>query len=80
MTETQSSAQAARRAPYAPGSGEGRIQWIRPEGSGYVPPAAAARAPGRERSDRTTAMIVITLTMACTLLAIFDLFQLATGI
>jgi len=33
----------------------------------------------RERSERANAMIVIVLTLACTVLAIFDLFLLAAG-
>ena len=33
----------------------------------------------RERSERANAMIVIVLTFACTILAIFDLFLLASG-
>ncbi|HVA19941.1 MAG TPA: hypothetical protein VMU55_07190 [Solirubrobacteraceae bacterium] len=33
----------------------------------------------RERSERANALIVIGLTLACTVLAIFDLFLLASG-
>jgi hypothetical protein len=59
------------------GAGSG-IQWIPPE----VPAGAApgAQAGGRRgRSDNTTALIVIGLTFACTVLSLFDLFQLAAG-
>jgi hypothetical protein len=33
----------------------------------------------RERSERVNAMIVLVLTLACTVLAVFDLFLLASG-
>jgi len=33
----------------------------------------------KERSERANALIVIVLTLACTVLAIFDLFLLAAG-
>ena len=33
----------------------------------------------QERSERANALIVIVLTLACTVLAIFDLFLLAAG-
>jgi hypothetical protein len=33
----------------------------------------------RERTERANALIVIVLTLACTALAIFDLFLLASG-
>jgi hypothetical protein len=33
----------------------------------------------RERSERANAMIVLVLTLACTALAVFDLFLLASG-
>jgi hypothetical protein len=50
------------------------IQWIQPDA-----PTGAQAAGRRGRSDNTTALIVIGLTFACTVLAIFDLFQLAAG-
>jgi hypothetical protein len=54
------------------------IQWIPHEVPTRVAPGAQARGR-RGRSDNTTALIVIGLTFACTVLAIFDLFQLAGG-
>lgn len=33
-----------------------------------------------DRSEHTTALIVITLSLACTVLAIYDLFLLAAGV
>ena len=60
-------------------SGEATLRWIRPDTPNYMPPGAM-RDERRERGANTTAMIVIGLTLACTLLALFDLFQLASGL
>jgi len=61
-----------------PGAGSS-IQWIPQDGPTRVP-SGAQPANGRgERADNTTALIVIGLTFACTVLAIFYLFQLAAG-
>jgi hypothetical protein len=38
-----------------------------------------ATAAARERTDQTSALIVMGLTLSCTALSIFDLFQLATS-
>jgi hypothetical protein len=38
-----------------------------------------ATAAARERTDHTSALIVMGLTLSCTALSIFDLFQLATS-
>jgi hypothetical protein len=38
-----------------------------------------ATAAARERTDHTNALIVMGLTLSCTALSIFDLFQLATS-
>ena len=60
-----------------PGAGSS-VQWIAPEVPARVAPGAQGQGR-RGRSDNTTALIVIGLTFACTVLAIFDLFQLASG-
>ncbi len=54
------------------------VKWIRPDRPAYLPPPAS-KTSIRERSERANAMIVIVLTLACTVLAIFDLFLLASG-
>lgn len=54
------------------------VKWIRPEGPTYLPPAMP-KSQAAERSERANALIVIALTLACTGLAIFDLFLLASG-
>ena len=61
----------------APGASSS-IQWIAPEAPTRVAPGAQAGGR-RGRSDNTTALIVIGLTFACTVLSLFDLFQLAAG-
>jgi hypothetical protein len=38
-----------------------------------------SKPTARERSERANAMIVIWLTLACTAMAIFDLFLLASS-
>jgi hypothetical protein len=54
------------------------VKWIRPDRPAYLPPPAS-KAAIRERSERANALTVIVLTLACTVLAIFDLFLLASG-
>ena len=41
------------------------------------PEFAIATAKAKQRSDHTTALIVMGLTLSCTAMSIFDLFQLA---
>ena len=38
-----------------------------------------SKAQATERSERANALIVIVLTLACTVLALYDLFLLAAG-
>jgi hypothetical protein len=52
------------------------VQWIH---DGSASAARASLAAG-ERSERSVALIVIVLTLACTALAIFDLYLLASGV
>jgi hypothetical protein len=56
----------------------GGVHWIRPGQPQYVPPPMPTSA-AQESSERANALIVIVLTFACTILAIFDLFLLASG-
>ncbi len=54
------------------------VRVLRPDGPSYLPPPM----PGSQataHSERTHALVVIVLTLACTALAIFDLFLLAVG-
>lgn len=66
------------RVGFAPTSGSSDVRWIRPDRPAYLPPPMSKRAM-RERSERANALIVIGLTLACTVLAIFDLLLLASG-
>jgi hypothetical protein len=59
-------------------SGPSDVKWIRPDRLAYLPPPMSKTAI-QERSERANALIVIVLTFACTVLAIFDLFLLAAG-
>ncbi len=59
-------------------SGAHDVQWIRPDRPAYLPPPMS-KTPATERSERANALIVIVLTLACTALAVFDLFLLALG-
>ena len=63
---------------FVPTSGAPDVRWIRPDRPAYLPPPMA-KAQATERSERANALIVIVLTLACTALAIFDLFLLAAG-
>lgn len=66
------------RVGFMPASGASDVKWIAPNRPVYLPPPR----PGREileRSERTNALVVLILTFACTALAIFDLFLLASG-
>jgi hypothetical protein len=45
----------------------------------YRPEVAFKVAAVRERSDRTSALIVMGLSLACTAMAMFDLLLLASG-
>jgi hypothetical protein len=59
-------------------TGSRDVHWIRPDGPAYLPPPMS-ETPATERSERAHALIVIVLTLACTALAVFDLFLLALG-
>jgi hypothetical protein len=45
----------------------------------YCPEVTFKMAAARERSDRTSALIVMGLSLACTVMAMFDLLLLASG-
>ena len=68
----------SNRVGFTPASGAPDVKWIRPDRQAYLPPPMSKTAI-RERSERANAMIVIVLSLACTALAIFDLFLLASG-
>jgi len=63
---------------FAPTSSPVDVKWIPPDSHAYLPPPMSKTAI-RERSERANALIVIALTLACTVLAIYDLFLLAAG-
>jgi len=60
-------------------SGAPDVKWVRPDGPTYrATPISKSQAT--ERSERANAMIAIALTLACTVLALYDLFLLAAGV
>lgn len=63
---------------FAPASGPPDVKWIRPDRAVHLPPPMPD-SNATERSERTNALIVTVLTLACTVLAIFDPFLLASG-
>jgi hypothetical protein len=66
------------RIASTPKIGQPKVEWIRPHAPRYAP-RQMLKSTGQERSERTNAMIVIVLTLACTAMAIVDLFLLASG-
>jgi len=78
MSPFDLSAGPSSRVGFTPVSGAPDVRWIRPDKPAYLPPPAS-KAAVQERSERANALIVIVLTLACTALAIFDLFLLAAG-
>lgn len=72
------SAGQSSRVGFVSTSGSSDVKWIAPDRQAYLPPPMSKTAI-RERSERANALIVIVLTLACTVLAIFDLFLLAAG-
>jgi hypothetical protein len=73
------SAGQSGRIGFSPASAPGGVHWIRPEQPRYRPPPLPTSS-AQETSERAHALIVIVLTLACTVLAIFDLFLLASGV
>lgn len=59
-------------------SGAPDVKWIRPDRPTYMAPPIA-KSQATEHSERAIALIVIVLTLACTVLALYDLFLLAAG-
>lgn len=63
----------------SPGSPAPDVKWIHADRPAYTAPPMA-KSDATERSERASATIVIALTLACTVLALYDLFLLAAGI
>jgi hypothetical protein len=78
MSPFDLSAGQSGRVGFMPASGPSDVKWIRPDRPVYLPPPMP-KTEIRERSERANALIVLALTLACTALAIFDLFLLASG-
>jgi hypothetical protein len=78
MSPFDLSAGQSSHVGFTPASGSRDVQWIRPDTPTYLPPPMSKSA-ARERTERANALIVIALTLACTALAVFDLFLLAVG-
>jgi hypothetical protein len=66
------------RVGFTPASGSPDVKWIRPNTPAYLPPPMLKSAV-QERTERTNALIVIVLTLACTALSFYNLFLLASG-
>jgi hypothetical protein len=63
---------------FEPASDSPNVRWIRPDALvHHAPPLPGAAVGGH--AERTRALIVILLTLACTALALYDLFLLAAG-
>jgi hypothetical protein len=60
------------------GSSPHEVAWVRPNTYLHAPPPMQ-RSRAVERAERANANVVILLTLACTVLAIFDLFLLAAS-
>jgi hypothetical protein len=78
MSPFDLSAGQSSRVRCVSASGAPDVKWIAPDRQSYLPPPMSKSA-ATERSERANAMIVIVLTLACSVLAIFDLFLLASG-
>jgi hypothetical protein len=78
MSPFDLSAGQSNRVGFTPASGAPDVKWIRPDRPAYLPPPMS-NAAATGRSERVNALIVIVLTLACTVLAVFDLFLLASG-
>ncbi len=78
MSPFDLSAGQSSRVGFTPTSGAPDVRWIAPDRPAYLPPPMSKSAM-KERSERANALIVLVLTLACTALAIFDLFLLAAG-
>jgi hypothetical protein len=63
------------------GSDAPDVKWTPPVASAHRAPRAlySANLPPGGRTERVNALTVTILTLACTVLAIFDLFLLASG-
>jgi hypothetical protein len=66
------------RVGLTPASGSADVRWIRPATPG-LPPPPMRRSSDEKRAERANALIVLVLTLACTALALYDLFLLAAG-
>jgi hypothetical protein len=53
------------------------VKWIRDDRRTYLPPPMLKSA--QERTERANALIVTAMTLACTAVALFDLFLAALG-
>ena len=63
---------------FTPASGSLDVKWNGPNTPTRLPPPVLKSAVP-ERTERVNALIVIVLTLACTVLSLFDLFLLASG-
>lgn len=57
--------------------GTSDVNWRPPEGPNYVLPPTPER---EDRPERVSSVVVAVLAVACTLLAVFDMFLLAFGL
>jgi hypothetical protein len=59
-------------------SGPPDVKWIRPDNPTHLP-TRMSRSDVQDRTERANALIVMGLTLGCTVLSLFDLFLLASG-
>jgi hypothetical protein len=77
MSPFDMSAGQASCVGFTPMSGPPDLRLIRPDTPAYLP--APMLKSVQERTERTNALIVTLLTLACTAMSVFDLFLLASG-
>jgi hypothetical protein len=66
------------RVGFLPASGSTEVKWIRSDRLTHPPPRMS-NSNVQGGTERARALIVIVLTLGCTVLSFFDLFLLAAG-
>lgn len=61
-----------------PARSEHEVTWVPPQHLGDAPRSYAGSS-AQEHTDRVHAIVVVVLTLACTVLALYDLLMLASG-
>lgn len=66
------------RVRFEPASGAPDVKWIHSDRPAHLS-SSMSKAAVEDRTERTNALIVTVLTLACTALSLYDLFLLAAG-